>query len=189
MHIGILVYNGARALDVVGPMDVFSAMNDELASKGKEMDNIFLIGEKSDKLRLSGIMPITPTMTYDATPELDILVVPGGNGGGEGGNPSTLRFITEQYSSGLQYLIGVCTGALVVAETGLLGGREATTHPDHLNKLERKGASVVRDVPYIRDENIITTRNVLQGIEGCLYAVRMNYGAVTKGAVAHRLGR
>ena len=67
-------------------------------------------------------------------------------------------------------MVGVCAGAELLAEAGLLDGRHATSHWLALYGLTRNYPDVKwqRDIRYVDDGNIITTAGVLSGIDGAL---------------------
>jgi transcriptional regulator GlxA family with amidase domain len=74
----------------------------------------------------------------------------------------------------------VCTGALVLHAAGLLEGRRATTHWASLDLLEgRGGTTVLRDVRYVRDGNIVTSAGVSAGIDMALWIVGQLFDAAT----------
>ncbi|MFJ3204611.1 GlxA family transcriptional regulator [Streptomyces sp. NPDC086989] len=80
----------------------------------------------------------------------------------------------------------ICTGAFVLAQAGLLDGREATTY--WLKSAEFAGrfpAVTLRpDVLYVEDGNILTSAGLSAGIDLCLHLIRRDYGAATANAVA-----
>lgn len=76
-------------------------------------------------------------------PEIDVLVVPGGNHEGvikSKGQPLTIikafAELQKKNPARERSLMSVCTGSLLLAETGILSGLAATTHPDYITKME-----------------------------------------------------
>lgn len=88
----------------------------------------------------------------------------------------TLGWIRRIAASALK-VTSVCTGALLLAQAGLLDGRRATTHWGALELLESldKGAKVERDVRVV-DDGIITSAGVASGLDMALYVVEMLVG-------------
>jgi len=69
----------------------------------------------------------------------------------------------------------VCTGGLVLAEAGLLRGRKAVTHHEHLDELQEMGAKVVRK-RVVRDGNIVTAGGISSSIDLGLELVKDELG-------------
>ncbi|MEJ6006543.1 helix-turn-helix domain-containing protein [Paucibacter sp. AS339] len=86
-------------------------------------------------------------------------------------------------------LVGLCLGAYVLAEAGLLDGRSATTHwayaQDFAARFPR--VRVDADVLYIDEGDILTSAGTAAGIDACLHLLRRQYGAAPANSVARRL--
>jgi transcriptional regulator GlxA family with amidase domain len=87
-------------------------------------------------------------------------------------------------------LLTICAGTQILAETGLLDGRTATTNTGWFSKLERPHPSVtwVRDVRYYDDGKVITSTNLASGIDATLRAVDRLAGRTAAEDVARQLG-
>nr|WP_298139339.1 helix-turn-helix domain-containing protein [uncultured Pseudomonas sp.] len=86
-------------------------------------------------------------------------------------------------------LVGLCLGAYVLAATGLLDGRRATTHwawVEHFKSLHPK-VQVDADVLYLDDENLLTSAGTAAALDCCLYLLRKHCGAELANKVARRL--
>lgn len=86
-------------------------------------------------------------------------------------------------------LVSVCTGAFLLAATGLLDGKRATTHWMHADKLARRFPAVDVDpsVLYIDEGSILTSAGTAAGIDLCLHMVRLDLGAEAANTVARRM--
>ena len=86
-------------------------------------------------------------------------------------------------------LLSLCTGAFVLAATGLLDGRRATTHWMHAAELARRFPKVQVDprVLYVDNGDIMTSAGTAAGIDLCLHVVRLDHGAEVANAVARRM--
>ncbi|HCJ6266586.1 helix-turn-helix domain-containing protein [Pseudomonas aeruginosa] len=86
-------------------------------------------------------------------------------------------------------LVGLCLGAFVLAEAGLLDGRRATTHwmwaEDFAGRFP--AVRVEPDVLYIEDDGLLTSAGTVAGIDCCLHLVRQRLGAQTTNHLARRL--
>ena len=86
-------------------------------------------------------------------------------------------------------LVSLCTGAFVLAATGLLDGRPATTHWMQAGELARRHPRVKLDprVLYVDDGDILTSAGTAASIDLCLHVVRLDHGAEVANAVARRM--
>ncbi|MFC5379533.1 helix-turn-helix domain-containing protein [Aquipuribacter nitratireducens] len=82
-----------------------------------------------------------------------------------------------------------CSGAFVVAASGLLDGRRVATHWMHADELARRypQVSVDRDVLYVDDDPIYSSAGTAAGIDTCLYLLRQEHGAAVANDVARRM--
>lgn len=166
-------------LDVVGPAEVFADAN-KLRSSEPAYEVEIIAAAESRTVPTQIGMPILAHRTYRELRGLvDTLLV----GGGEWPpdkrhSPDFLSWLKEQ-STKVRRLGSVCTGALVLADAGLLNGRAATTHWNWCNELVQKHPSVKVDADpiYIRDKNIYTSAGVTAGIDLALALVEEDLGA------------
>ena len=86
-------------------------------------------------------------------------------------------------------LLSFCSGVFVLAATGLLDGKRATTHWRYAERLARAypAISVVPDVLYIDEGNLLTAAGSAAGIDLSLHLIRRDWGAAAANSVARRL--
>ena len=86
-------------------------------------------------------------------------------------------------------LVSICSGVFVLAATGLLDGRQATTHWRYLDTLRSRYPKirVEPDVLYIDEGAILTSAGSAAGIDLCLHLVRRDFVAEIANHVARRL--
>jgi transcriptional regulator GlxA family with amidase domain len=91
--------------------------------------------------------------------------------------PKVLAAIRTAYRNGAR-IASICTGAFVLAETGLLNGRRATTHWSVTKELARRFPEVEVDpqVLYVDEGRVITSAGASAGLDMCLRLVRLDYG-------------
>ncbi len=107
---------------------------------------------------------ILPTCTFDSSPPLDVICVPGGAGVGDAlADVETVDFIRRQ-GEHAQYVTSVCVGAFLLGAAGLLKGRRAATHWAYVDLLPMVGARHEKG-RVIRDGNVITAGGVTSGID------------------------
>src|SRR5919197_752489 len=170
--VGILVFEGADELDVVGPFRVFAAAG---------MD-VHLVAESGGEVALGNGLTIRSTATFDSCPQLDVLVVPGGSSD----NPSAGRRVQQMNEAALAFVrkqateaeltACVCTGAFIAAEAGLLAGRKGNTHwafRTELEELMRERGEGFELVPerVVWEGDLVSAGGVTSGVDLALSVV------------------
>jgi transcriptional regulator GlxA family with amidase domain len=168
-RIAILVYPGVQSLDVTGPMEVFAGAQTLIAASGRDQRGyeIRLVAAEEEPLRTSSGMTIVPDCGLAKAGEIDTLIVPGGRGRTRvAGDPELGAWLT-QASGRARRVASVCTGAFLLAETGLLDGRRVTTHWAFAEKLAElyPEIEVDPDPIFIRDGSFWTSAGVTAGMD------------------------
>lgn len=158
LQIGFVLFPGIQQLDLTGPYDVLASLPDV---------KLHLIWKDLAPITSSTGLVLTPTITYDTCPVLDVVCVPGGSGvGALMEDEPTLDFLRAQ-SQTARYVTSVCTGSLVLGAAGLLRGRRATTHWAYHDMLATLGAIAVQE-RVVRDGNLFTGGGITAGIDFAL---------------------
>src|SRR5207237_10305508 len=86
-------------------------------------------------------------------------------------------------------LMSICSGAFVLAATGLLNGKRATTHWRYTQRFAQRFPRVelVPDVLYVDEGQLLTSAGSAAGLDLCMHLVRRDYGAAVANQVARRL--
>jgi len=129
-RISILVTKGAILGNIEGPRQVFTEVNQLLASMGKPpMFEIQLAGLKKESSLNDGLYTIT-TEPVKNIKKTDLVIIPAMYGNLQKAvedNKEFIPWIVEQYKSGAE-VASLCLGAFLLASTGLLEGRKCATH-------------------------------------------------------------
>lgn len=177
---GMIVFPGFQALDVFGPLDVLNILSHSL-----EM-NLSIIAQTLDPVSTklaptsSFGQSIVPTHTFDQPPaDIDVLFVPGGFGTRAPGDQLApmLTYIRSTYPK-LRYLISVCTGATLLARSGVLDGKTATNNKRAWHWATSTGPRTnwVAKARWVEDGNIWTSSGVSAGIDATLAWMAKVYG-------------
>ncbi|WP_139826495.1 AraC family transcriptional regulator, partial [Derxia lacustris] len=116
------------------------------------------------------------------------VIVPSWHDDGEPAPPALLRALRRAADRGAR-VVGLCLGALVLAEAGLLDGRPATTHWLGSARLAERHPSVQLrpDVLYVDDGAVVTSAGTAAAIDCCLHLLREQCGAEAAARVARRM--
>jgi transcriptional regulator GlxA family with amidase domain len=177
-QVAIVAVPPVRTLDVFGPAEVFADANH--LNRGGPAYDVQILSATEDRTVTSYLgVPLVADGTYrEMRQPVDTLLVAGGEGAQEMKySPKFLEWLRRQSSKARRYG-SVCTGALVLAEAGLLDGRRVTTHWNWCRELEQKHPKVKVDPRpiYIRDKNLFTSAGVTAGIDLSLALVEDDLG-------------
>ncbi len=139
-------------------------------------------------LRAGGGLSVSVAAGLEALEEADLIVVPGWRGIGEPVPAPLVAALRRQHARGAR-LMSLCSGVAVLAATGLLDGRRATSHWRYLPALQDRFPQIrfVEDTLYVDEGDILTAAGSAAGIDLCLHVVRGDFGAGLANAVARRL--
>jgi transcriptional regulator GlxA family with amidase domain len=186
--VAIVVYEGVQALDVAGPMDVFSEANTFLDSVNRY--ETVLVAAHRNPLRASNGIRMVADLTFEeAAGGFDIILVAGAPTPPEAEpEPYLVQWVRESPWRSSVYG-SICTGAFVLGYAGLLDDRRVTTHWQDAQALATRfpKAKVEPDLIYVRDGRLITAAGVTAGIDLGLALVGQRHGAETALKVAKRL--
>ncbi len=156
--IGGIVFEEMDQADFTGPFEVLSRVPDSV---------FHVIGKTNAPVRDVKGLVLTPALSFAQSPQLDVLLVPGGNGvNALMEDEEVLRFLRNQ-AAGSKIVFSVCTGALVCGAAGLLRGKRATTHWASHDLLTLFGAVPV-DARVVVDGSLVTAAGVTSGIDAAL---------------------
>ncbi len=166
---GIVLFDGAEELDWAGPWEVMTMAR-------KEGDQVVTIAEHDRPVVCAKGLRVLPDHTLDDSPPLDVVIVPGGQGTRrEVANPVLLEWLAKIEPS-CQWVTSVCTGAFLLHAAGPARGKRITTHWGSIDRLREQGeATVVENVRYVRDGQLVTAAGVSAGIDMALWLVGQLY--------------
>jgi transcriptional regulator GlxA family with amidase domain len=171
-----------QVLDVTGPLEVFSNAPDyeiQLASPSPERT-----------LQTNrGVVLADATPIGEVQGPIDTLLIAGGPGAESGRyDPGFVAWIA-QVAGQSRRVASICTGAFLLAEAGLLNGKQAVTHWQFCDRLAREYPNVVvRPEPiYLRDGSVYTSAGITAGIDLSLALVEEDHGHETALRIARFL--
>ena len=162
MDIGFLVYPRHTPLDLVGPWEVLVRL---------PQARLHLIWTRPGPVQGEGGMEITATVSFADAPRLHLLLVPGGPGQLSLMKHTLLMDYIRSCANTAEWICSVCTGALLLAQAGVLTGRRATTHWLAREALRSFGVEVSSE-RYVLDGKFATSAGVSAGIDLALELAR-----------------
>jgi transcriptional regulator GlxA family with amidase domain len=171
-----------QVLDVTGPLEVFSNAPDyeiQLANPGLERT-----------LQTNrGVVLANATPIADVRGPIDTLVIAGGPGAESGVYDANFVAWIAKVARQSRRVASICTGAFLLAEAGLLDGKQAVTHWNFCDRLAREYPNIiVRPEPiYLRDGSIYTSAGITAGIDLSLALVEEDHGHETALKIARFL--
>jgi putative intracellular protease/amidase/YHS domain-containing protein len=168
--VAFLISDGAVVIDFCGPWEVFQ---DASPMDGKGGFELYTVAEKDGPIETSGGMKILPNYTFANAPRPRVIVIPAQNGDSE----AMCSWIRDSAKTA-DLTMSVCTGAFVLAKTGLLSGKSATTHHYAYTDLAMKfpDIHVKRGYRFVEEGNIATAGGLTSGMDLALRVVERYYG-------------
>ncbi|RAP56238.1 DJ-1/PfpI family protein [Oleiagrimonas sp. MCCC 1A03011] len=175
--IGFLVYPDMKPLDLTGPLDVFGMAN--RSTTGEPPYRLHVIGLNADSVRAENNLVVTPTCTLDDAPLLDTLLIPGGIGSRRFDSDTRLLAWLRHRAPTTRRVVSVCTGLYILAATGLLDGRRATTHWRYADDVARRypALDLQPDRLFLRDGRFATSGGLTAGMDLALALIEEDLGA------------
>jgi len=178
----ILIFDGVEVLDFAGPFEVFSRTRTVPGTESRRGEDgapfeVFTVARTAGPVVATGGLRLLPHFGFADCPPIDLLLVPGGFGTRPLlADREVLDWIAAR-SGEAQLTTSVCTGSLLLAKSGVLAGRRATTHWGALDLLAElhDPALVVRDARVV-DDVVITSAGVSAGMDMAFHVVAARCG-------------
>jgi putative intracellular protease/amidase/YHS domain-containing protein len=172
--VAVVLSKGAVVIDFAGPWEVFE--NATIPGRGM-MDNAFelyTVAETLEPITVSGGMKIVPNYSFRNAPQPKVIIIPAQNGDTD----AMLRWIRNA-AQNTDVTMSVCTGAFVLAATGLLNGKAATTHHTAYAALEMQfpDIRVKRGARFVEEGNLATAGGLTSGMDLALRVIGRYFGA------------
>ena len=183
--IGVVLYEGVEPIDVGGTIGVVS-----MASRVLPGIAATTIAARAGLVRLAGGLSVLAEHGFAGAPACDVVIVCGGPGWRQQvGDAGMLTFLRAQDPA---RVASVCTGALILAASGLLDGRPATTRrravgqetQAPLQMLSTLGTGVRPREALVVDAGVVTGGGVSLAIDTTLYLIGRLYGTGARSRVA-----
>ncbi len=180
----VVAYDQMTTFEYAVPTEVFGLERPEL----DEFYTMAIAAGEPGPLRAAFGLTVCPEGGLDLIRQAGTVVIPGWRDRFEPPPEPLLAALRDAHGAGAR-LVSVCSGAFVLAATGLLDGHGATTHWHYAEDLQRLYPTIAvnPDVLFIDNGTTVTSAGSAAGIDACLHVVREDWGAHTASIVARRL--
>lgn len=175
-RVNAILYPGFEMLDLFGPLEMFSMLGDEV--------EITTVAEQagpvaSAKAAKVGAGPeVVAALSFADAEPADLVLLPGGFGTiPELENEALLTFLREQAETA-QYVASVCTGSALLAKTGLLDGKKATSNKQFFILAQQQSDRVdwQTEARWVEDGKFFTSSGVSAGMDMAIAIIDKHFG-------------
>ncbi len=169
--VAFLISEGAQVIDFAGPWEVFQDV--VVPGRTDHPFRLYTVSESTAPIHTSGGMKIVPDYTIENAPSPKVIVIPAQSRPSE----TTLEWIRKSTKT-TDVTMSVCTGAFVLARTGLLSGKAATTYHGAFVRFanEFPDIDLKRGARFVEDGNLATAGGLSSGIDLALRVVERYFG-------------
>ena len=185
--VAFVLSRGAVMIDFAGPWEVFQDVH--VSDRGDAMDDqmpfrLYTVSDTKEPIRTSGGLQVVPDHTFDDAPQPKIVVIPA-----QGGETPRMTAWIRKAAANADVVMSVCTGAFVLGGTGLLAGKEATTHHSAYKPfaVEFPDVKVERGVRFVDNGSVATAGGLSSGIDLALHVVERYFGREVAAATAYQM--
>src|SRR3984893_16577261 len=169
--VAFVISDGAVIIDFCGPWEVFRDVN--IPGQEDGPFRLYTVSDTTSPIHAGGGMQIIPDYTFANAPAPKVVVIPAQSKPSE----AMLKWIRES-SKNTDVTMSVCTGAFVLAKTGLLSSKAATTYHSAFVPFARQFPDIQlkRGARFVEDGNLATAGGLSSGIDLALRVVERYYG-------------
>jgi transcriptional regulator GlxA family with amidase domain len=183
-RIAVVAFDGISPFHLSVPCLVFADSQAEDAPRFA----VQVCAERRGALHTTAGFKIEVAHGLSAIARAQVVIVPSWHDDGRSAPPALLKALRAAHRRGAR-IVGLCLGAFVLAEAGLLDGRAATTHWALVDAFARRFPQVrlQPEVLYVDDGGMLTSAGTAAGIDCCLHLLRQQCGAEFANHAARRM--
>lgn len=168
--VAVVLSDNAVVIDFAGPWEVLQDVRP--SGPGVSPFELFTVAETLNPIRASAGMRIVPNYTFENAPSPKVILIPA-----QSGNEAAVEWI-RQKSKTADVTASICTGAFLLAKTGLLSGKAVTTHHAAYQQLamQYSDVRVVRGARFVDLGDIASSGGLSSGIDLALHLVERYFG-------------
>jgi AraC family transcriptional activator FtrA len=183
--VAVLVYDGLCTFEFGIAVEIFGLPRPEL---GPDWYRFCVCSLERGPVRATAGVSVKATHGLSRLARAGTIIIPGWSGHDVIPPARLVSSLRKAHENGAR-LVSICSGVFVLAATGLLNGRRATTHWRYAEALKAKypDIQVEPNVLYVDEGGILTSAGSAAGIDLCLHIVRQDFGAEIANQVARRM--
>lgn len=177
--LGVLVFPGFQTLDLFGPLEMLGDCGDKI--------DITIVAETLEPVPSVHGQGLLVDRTVADGSDYDLLLIPGGDTALVAGESKAITDWIVETATRAELVMTVCTGSVLLAMTGLLDGRRATTNKLDFTQTVPLGPKVdwVKQARWVEDGKFFTSSGVSAGIDMSLAAIARLFGKEFADELAH----
>lgn len=174
-YISVIAFHDVLLMDIAGPLQVFSSANHKMNEPVYEVRLVTLDGKS---IRTDAGVELTADLSFTDTPPVGDFIIPGGPGINVSLQDPRYTEYLQGVLDGQKRIISVCSGSMLLAQTGLLDGKPATCHWERSPILHEKFPKVdwQLDEIFTSHDNIYCSAGVTAGIDLALFLLEQDFG-------------
>jgi len=169
-NVGIFLYDDVEVLDFAGAFEVFTATNE---LNNNELFKTFIISPFGQTVITRNNLKILPDYGCSHYPDIDILVIPGGDGSKAASRHRVIKNWFKHAYENTEMALSICTGIRFFAEQNFLDGMKVTTHHSAFEEIRKTApkAEVLENERFTDNGKLLTAAGVSAAIDLSLYVV------------------
>lgn len=187
--IGLLGYDGVAALDLTGPLEALNLAQHAGESAGPACYTPIIIGLTNKSFTSESGLHFKADVTADTSAQFDTIIIPGGKGIRQAETRQQAAAWLKSQAHQTRRIASVSTGIYAVAPSGLVDGRNVTTHWRFARDLAQRfpKLKINRSAAFLKDEAFYSSAGGTAGIEMTLALIQEDYGGEVARGVAREL--
>lgn len=169
--VAVLISPNATVIDFAGPWEVFQDVAVE--GRGFGAFELYTVAESLEPVRATAGLKILPNYTFADAPQPKVVVI----GAQSGRSPAMFEWL-KKVSETADVIMSVCTGAFLLAQSGLIDGKTATTHHDFYDQFAKRFPKVrlKRGLRFVEEKKFSSAGGLTSGIDLALRVVERYFG-------------
>ena len=171
MEVAVLLFDDFETLDVFGPVEIFGRL--------VELYSVKFYSQKGGQVKnRHGVSILTEKFEYIKKDDVEIVLIPGGLGTRKEVENKLFIDIIKEISNISKYVLTICTGSALLAKTGLLDGKNATSNKRAFAWVTTNGTNVIwnEKARWTADGKFYTSSGISAGMDMALGFLSDRYG-------------
>ena len=177
------ISEGTQLIDFAGPWEIFDGVV-KPGTTNEAAFQVYTVAESLKPITATGGMKIVPDYTFETAPAPKVIVIPAQ----DGATKAMIDWI-RMSSKSTDVTMSVCTGAFVLARTGLLSGKSATTFHEAFDgfAVQYPDIKLIRGARFVEDGNLASSGGLTSGMDLAFRVVERYFGREVTEKLAFQL--